>query len=480
MNRKCPACGAELAEGASFCPYCLEPLIEKREIQPPRLRHTARILTAAALIALAAAAAVLLKPGRLPEKNTLQNVAAASGTAPDVAAADPLPDKRAAEPEEPEAENTAADAGKSEAESAAADSERQTIWDTGGAELVYTAEDGKTYRLLARFGGGAEPCPRAEPSVSNTIPPDTHYAYPSQLYVLSEDRTENLSDAFMEYVADCTLSAIPEEGKEEMECELPRYDESFPYAMRMANVYYGVENGTNQLLWSLQMKNGDAIHLYQTVAVKERQTVEYSYEDEPMQTLEELQALLDRLSEELDDETAVTLYLPPVRYEGGLQLAGRAFSFCGERSGTQRTTFTGPCVVASQSMQDVTFRDIFFVGDGGTGLEASSATVLWNCHFSGWDTGALASDGGWITAGGCTFECNGIGLEINTSHFKLFNADFAGDRFIENDTGFLLRDLYGFKKLYFPDTVFERNGTDIENLTENELDVSGAQFIPAQ
>ena len=466
---KCTVCGAELPEGAAFCPYCLKPLIEKQRIQPPRPRHTARILTAAAFLTFAAAAAVLLlRPGRLPEEKPLQNVAEASWIVPNVAAADPLPEKHAAETEAPEAEGLAASG------------ERQTIWETGGAELVYTAEDGKKYRLLTRFSGGADPCPRAEPSVSNTIPQDNHYAYPSQLYVLSEDRTENLSDAFTEYVADCTLSTIPEEGKEEMKCDLPRYDESFPYAMRMANVYYGVENGTNQLLWSLQMKNGDAIRLYQTIAIKERQTAEYSYEDEPMQTLEELQALLDRLSEELDDETAVTLYLPPVRYAGGLQLTGRAFSFYGERKGSQRTTFTAPCVVASQSVQDMTFRDIFFDGDGGTGLEASSAAVLWNCYFSGWDTGALAADGGWITAGGCTFERNGIGLEINTNHFKLFNADFAGNRFTENETGFLLRELYGFKKLYFPDTVFERNGTDIENLTENELDVSGAQFIPAQ
>lgn len=67
---KCPACGKELAEKASFCIYCMTPLDEKREATP-RFSHKKRWLV---LLAICLAVAVVLPivlvavPGDVPEK----------------------------------------------------------------------------------------------------------------------------------------------------------------------------------------------------------------------------------------------------------------------------------------------------------------------------------------------------------------------------------------------------------------------------
>lgn len=59
--KKCRNCGADLPEGASFCPHCAQSQIERQEVKPPRLwRKKALIAALCALVLVTAALAVFL------------------------------------------------------------------------------------------------------------------------------------------------------------------------------------------------------------------------------------------------------------------------------------------------------------------------------------------------------------------------------------------------------------------------------------
>lgn len=64
--KKCRNCGADLPEGASFCPHCAQSQIERQEVKPPRLwRKKALIAALCALVLVTAALAVV--PASPPE-----------------------------------------------------------------------------------------------------------------------------------------------------------------------------------------------------------------------------------------------------------------------------------------------------------------------------------------------------------------------------------------------------------------------------
>ena len=71
----------------------------------------------------------------------------------------------------------------------------------------------------------------------------------------------------------------------------------------------------NEVVWTLRMKSGDVLHLTMTVEFEEQQALRITPEDAPLDTAQELQALLDRLAEEYDADTSITVELPDVTYD---------------------------------------------------------------------------------------------------------------------------------------------------------------------
>ena len=64
---KCRNCGADLPEGASFCPHCAQSQIERQEVKPPRLwRKKALIAALCALVLVTAALAGSCLTARKP------------------------------------------------------------------------------------------------------------------------------------------------------------------------------------------------------------------------------------------------------------------------------------------------------------------------------------------------------------------------------------------------------------------------------
>ena len=59
------------------------------------------------------------------------------------------------------------------------------------------------------------------------------------------------------------------------------------------------------------MKNGDTIRLKHTYEIIPLSHLSYTADDVPLNTMEDLRALLKRIDEEVPAETVVDIYLPP-------------------------------------------------------------------------------------------------------------------------------------------------------------------------
>ena len=196
-----------------------------------------------------------------------------------------------------------------------------------------------------------------------------------------------------------------------------------------------------------------------------------------MNTIEELQSLVDEITATTEEESFIYLYLPPVTYEGGLVLADRAISMYGSVDAAgHRTTFTGPTQISFQHAVHE-LNNIDFIGsDEGTGVTALSRVHLNNCRVSGWETGFLAEGNSWINAIECTFEDNTVGMHFNISQAIVSHYFYNDNVFRQNGTAVLLERTATDIILKFPNTRFERNGTDIDNRCGQELDISEAIF----
>lgn len=135
------------------------------------------------------------------------------------------------------------------------------------------------------------------------------------------------------------------------------------------------------------MKNRDTIRLRQKIQLQPIRTYDYYPEDFPMETTQQLQDLVDRLSEEIPLPDIVNLHLPPVTYEGGLFIQSRPFNLYGstDQQG-HRTTFTDTVAIHAQNEPITYFYDLDFVGNGEN-IGLSSPSRLWaeNCTFSNWE-----------------------------------------------------------------------------------------------
>ena len=414
MRCKCLNCGAELPEGASFCPHCTAIQIEKHPVKPPRLRRKRWLPGLAAVLALAAALIVFLV---LPRPKALE----------------------------------------------------------GGAELVYTDRDG-TYHVLLSFVSVSGVVREPQPEASSALLPGMENIMPSQLYVYREGTDALVLDEFLDKLESCTVEAIPLDGAERMACSQPVHSEECPYAALISEVLCTADSGTNEILWTLKMKNGDTLRLRHSVHASLQETVRYDFGTTPMDTAEELNALLAAIETGVDGEALVELYLPPVTYDGEVRFSGHAFRIYGGTDGTGRTTFTGPVTIRSGSALFSEISDVCFAGSGGTGLTAHSFVALRGCTLRGWDTGAAAQDGAWIGMENCCFEDNGVGLEFNTKNYSGSTTAFPDNRFAGNGTAVFIRELAGWQTLRFPGCTFSGNGQDIQNLTGHPIDLTDAEF----
>ena len=412
MGKQCKNCGAELPEDASFCPHCAQSQIERSEVKPPHLWRK-KALIAGLWVALAAVIPLLWVLSQQPKAYE------------------------------------------------------------GGAYVVYTDRDG-SYELLAAFHPDdiANNRPIREKTVSLS---NNEFSNMTVMFGIYHNGELADTDAFFEKAESCTLEASPNEGGA-LTLSEPTYNTNFLPAARESDITYSGESGTNELTWTLKMKNGDTIRLKQTFAVIPLVHQVYTPADTTLDTMEDLTALLERINEEVPADTIVDIYLPPVTYTGDLTMVSRAVNLYGNTDGNGRTVFTGALSVNTDSPSNVMLFDLDFVGSGGTGLSATASVYMGGCSFSGWDIGAVALDGGMIGVERCVFQNNGVGFKYNTVVYHSFNDVFPDCTITDNDIGVQFARLQGTITIDFVGSVFSGNRIDIDNPAQYSIDTSKAIF----
>ncbi|MBQ8598862.1 MAG: zinc ribbon domain-containing protein [Oscillospiraceae bacterium] len=434
MNKHCPYCGKELAEGASFCPYCTCSLIEKQNTSPPKLRKKKRLfLSGILLLGLICFISFFLQGKReelpqIPTQNEKTEVA------------------QAIKIEEPSSE-------------------------VGEAETYYTAENEKQYRVWINFSSDDD----VDEKKYFKIPDgeERYGSFPTVLHI-SHNGDEMAWEEFMELVETLTLTAHPQDGAKMLNIEQPEQEPiQFSNAARKADISCSANNaGVHIVRWTLNMKNGDVITLEHIVEFALMEIKEYHWENYPMETVDELQSLLDQLEVTTTEDEVITIHLPPVTYEGGLELDGRSYIFYGSASESGRTTFTDTITASTNGPHKMEFHQISFEGEGGTGIDSQRNTFFYECEFRGWDIAVHAKDNGWTQSNGCSYFENKVALLFDCNAGGSFGPSFPENRFENNGIGLQIKATPNGRTLEFSNSIFTNNEVDIDNQVDHPLDLS--------
>ena len=353
------------------------------------------------------------------------------------------------------------------------------IYDDGGSELSYTDKTG-TYLILASWSGGNSVQRQSVQDWTSKLEDEMQSSQPCKLFVYDPVTDANLQESFLEKIRSAELSVTRQDGQPtDIYYTEPAYNENFPQAALESDLIYTANSGANEIVWTLHMENGDTLVLHQTfTAIRLLRTV-YTAENTPLNTMEELTALLEQIWETDGSNTIATIYLPPVTYEGELNLENRAYNLVGSSEAGKRTTFTGTISVNSQDPQASTFDNMVIEGSGsGVGISATKMVVVQNSELRGWDIAAFARQGSWVGISQSIVEENRIGLQFDSNSSRGMMALFENNTFRNNQTAILLLDVPGSFPLTFTNTVFSGNQTDIDNQANYPLDTQDAIFEP--
>lgn len=422
MTKNCPYCGASLPEEASFCPYCAKSVNQRKQPHPPRYISGRALRSAGVLLA---ALALVLIAGLWQYS-------------------------------------------------------RPRVYDNDSTEAIYR-DQGVDYQLCIAWAN-APFTPANRVRYNGGAPLDEIYRYPVLLYINRADTPAFAADTFLERVESISGELSGMDQDFQITCsEAVRDTEYVPNSaaiLYMNSMVTSIGPHSAELTVSIQMKNGDVIRLHQTQNTEGIITHHFSSDDAPLDTVEDLEALLAHLGEMVGPEDEVYIHLPPVTYTQELSLTGRAIHLIGSTGKAEsRTAFTAPISVESESGWLFYFEGIDLTGPGeGAGLSASARVHLTDCRIAGWETGVLAHTNAWVNADECVFEDNAVGFCFDAAYGSPSDSRYMNDLFRNNGTAVLLEQVPNDISLKFPGTRFQNNGTDVDNRCEHELELDEAIF----
>ena len=417
VNR-CIHCGHELPEGASFCPYCEKEQVEAVALQAPRRKRNLIFVIVFASI-VAAIIGFLIWKDHQPEVYQ------------------------------------------------------------GDSFVQYPV--GKDFvEVIVSFTPSSAEDGHPDPEKTLMIAEGEEYAHPLWLCAYNAE-DPSLAGKFAEQIESCSIEPVPvqEESNESGSTEEEGSSESSGTAhistpvtiygpdpvedpnlaaLWSANMLYQLENGVNELRWTINMKNKDKICLSQKVTIKPIPTVSLYYEDTPLETTADIEAAIASVP----DDTILNLYLPPVTYTEPLILSDRTVNLRGSSDAKQMTTFTAGIEIYNRIPGLMELSDITFEGDGGTGILTYEGVVLTSCIFRGWDVGIDGADGSWPVLSNCTIEDNEIGFRFNSSRSSNSSEGCYESVFRNNKIAAYLIQVPGDLPFEFPGCTFEGNGEDIK------------------
>ena len=417
MSKKCVNCEQVLPDNASFCPHCTAAQTEKQEIRTPR-QWKKKAAIAAGVLVLAAGISTAFAMYHRPQTYT------------------------------------------------------------GGAQIIYPDKD-TSYQVLLTYSEGDAVMGNAQSERTDTLAEGMDSALPCQLYALDQESGKLAWETFSEQVESCQISTQPHENSQKMDYSDPAHSDSFPNAAYMSNIHFTSDSGTNDIVWTLTMKNGDTISLSTQLSIEKKAAVTYFPEDVPMETTEDLNALLSSIEKEVSSDTPVYLYLPAVTYDGPVTFGNHTFSVYGSTEGNDVTTFTGTVSMKGLNGNYADLSGIRFESNtpnSETGLNAYCFVLLSNCDFSGWNIAAVAQDRAWVSASDCTFTDNTTALKFTTSLSYGSSPSYFNNTFTGNGTAVRIDSLPGSEVLDFTGSTFAGNDVDIDNPAEHPVDTANAVF----
>lgn len=414
-TRACPSCGASLPGNASFCPHCARDIHTRRSVQLPVRRWLRPLRRTVALAGLLLLAALLY-----------------DAVTPDV-------------------------------------------YDAWG-ELTYTV-DGNPYHLVLTFRNDPTP----ERSCTVQVEQGETYERSSKLFITHVDTGVDAGRMFDQQIASTYVRLLqPGDGPSPVTWEQPVYQDApdVEGLMRAPLTFTGQSLGPAEVEWTLSMKNGDTIRLHQALIFEPVETLDFYPEDYPMDTIEDLRALVDRIEAQVPLPTVVNLHLPPVWYEGGLTLDGRPIHLYGSvDEQNKRTAFLGPVAVTPENGSRSIVENVEFRGNGaGTGLTVEADGRIRNCGFYGWETGLLVGGVHWADPVGCWFEDNGVGFCFDSAGDYFNYNKFEGNTFLHNEIAVDLVRVPRSREIHFENCRFSGNGGNIRNPSNYPINVSHAIF----
>ena len=414
-TRACPHCGVSLRSDAAFCPFCAENIRPRQTVKVPSHLWRKGLRYAVILAVLA-----------------LLTAAVYNYVTPNV-------------------------------------------YDARG-ELTYTLE-GNDYHLAVTFRNDG--APEAEYTVQ--VEEDGRYDRDAKLFITHVDTGVDAGQMFNQQIVSAYVQVTqPEDSPSPVTWLQPAFanDPATEGLLHSVLNFTGESQGPVELQWHIGMKNGDTIILRQKLNLATVDSLHYYPEDFPMDTIEELQALVEQIQAEVPLPTVVHLHLPPVAYEGGLTIDGRTINLYGSLGEhNMRTTFLGPVVYKPEQDPRGFNQFIDFRGGGsGTGLTVEADCHVEDCGFSGWDTGLLIGGEDWADPVGCLFEDNSVGFRFDSGGSYVNANRFEGNAFLDNGTAVELLRVPGTKTLYFDGCRFAGNDTDLSNPAGHPVNISYATF----
>ena len=350
---------------------------------------------------------------------------------------------------------------------------------TAACQTYYTGADGREYHLFTAMTPAPQGSTEPVGYHSELIPANDGTSVDCPATVIAEDAVtqDYAAEDFAALLDSWDVSVTAPEGVGRVSLREAELEAADTPALLYRRLWGDNTCTHNEIVWTLRMKSGDVLHLTMTVEFEEQQALRITPEDAPLETAQELQALLDRLAEEYDANTSITVELPDVTYDAPVSV-GCAVTLKG--SGT---TFAAPVTVTPLSDTErchayVRFSEVSFEGDGsGTGVTARAPTYLENCRVTGWDVGALAVNGGWVYLHGGYIGGNGVGARYDSAYSNSYTYTIRRIDFLNNTTALELLCLPPNSYAALDDCRFRGNGTDVYNPGGYRIEVNNGTEV---
>lgn len=344
-------------------------------------------------------------------------------------------------------------------------------------QTYYTAGDGREYHVFTAMTPNLYDPTTPVGYCCRLIPDGSGNDFPATVMVQDATTQEDCPEDFAALLDSWDVSVTAPEGVSRVKLWDAEEETPESPALLYRRLRADPTCTHNEVVWTLRMKSGDVLHLTMTVEFEEQQALRITPEDAPLETAQELQALLDRLAEEYDADTSITVELPDVTYDAPVSV-GCAVTLKG--SGT---AFAAPVTVTPLSDTErchayVRFSEVSFEGDGGgTGVTARAPTYLENCRVTGWDVGALAVNGGWVYLHGGYIGGNGVGARYDSAYSNSYTYTIRRIDFLNNTTALELLCLPPNSYAALDDCRFRGNGTDVYNPGGYRIEVNNGTEV---